>query len=111
MPVLLEQILEYVNREFKNPVTAEEAARHFGITNSYLSKLFSKYLGIGFIQYLNAKRISHAKILLSSDVSVTEACYECGFSASSHFIAVFKKQVGMTPLKYKKQGDSKINYI
>ena len=111
MPVLLEQILEYVNREFKNPVTAEEAARHFGITNSYLSKLFSKYLGIGFIQYLNAKRISHAKILLSSDVSVTEACYECGFSDSSHFISVFKKQVGMTPLKYKKQGDSKINYI
>lgn len=111
LPNLLEEILDYINHEFGNSITAEETARHFGITNSYLSKLFSKYLGIGFIQYLNAKRISHAKILLSNDVSVTDVCYECGFSDSSHFIAVFKKQVGMTPLKYKKQGDNTINYI
>ena len=111
MPSLLEQILGFINCEFRNTITAEKTARKFGITNSYLSKLFSKYLGIGFNQYLNAKRISHAKTLLSNDVSVTDACYECGFSDSSHFIAVFKKQVGMTPLKYKKQGDNTLNHI
>ena len=39
--------------------------------------------------------------LLLAIATVTEACYNAGFSDSSRFIAKFKEKFGMTPLKYK----------
>jgi len=43
--------------------------------------------------------------------SVTDACYESGFSDYSYFIATFHKETGMTPLQYqkKKYKDSSLN--
>ncbi|MBP3591363.1 MAG: AraC family transcriptional regulator [Clostridia bacterium] len=44
--------------------------------------------------------------LLKKDASVTEACTAAGFSDCSHFIVLFKKKFGETPLKYKKRIES-----
>ena len=82
----------------------ESTAKKFGISCSYLSRVFKKYMGMNYTDYLTALRISRAKNLLNAGATVTEACYECGFSDCSHFSAVFKAQVGVTPLKYKSGG-------
>jgi AraC-like DNA-binding protein len=39
--------------------------------------------------------------LTSSDLPVGEVAFECGFEDPSHFIRVFKKKFGMTPLQYR----------
>ncbi|MCI8388859.1 MAG: AraC family transcriptional regulator [Clostridiales bacterium] len=101
LPPLMESVIASINAEFTQTCTAEDIATRYGISNSHLSRLFNRYIGMNFSQYVNAKRISYAKALLSGGASVTDACYECGFSDCSHFISVFKRHVGVTPNKFK----------
>ena len=41
------------------------------------------------------------KMLLNSELSITEICYQCGFSDSSYFGKVFRKAYGMAPREYR----------
>lgn len=47
-----------------------------------------------------------AKVLLLSGATVTEACYGAGFGDYSHFIADFRREVGVTPAKFRERGDT-----
>ena len=53
-----------------------------------------------FIRSLRLKRA--AQLLQGSQLSVTEICYEVGFSSQKHFSATFKKQFEQSPSDYKK---------
>lgn len=104
LPPMIESLITSLDENLAFPPTVEATALRFGVSASYLSRVFKRYMGIGYSEYLSAARISQAKKLLSAGATVTEACYDCGFSDCSHFILVFKRQVGMTPSKYKKGG-------
>ena len=102
---MIDNLIASLDENLAFPPTVEATARNFGVSPSYISRVFKRYMGIGFSEYLSAARVSRAKKLLSAGATVTEACYECGFSDCSHFISVFKRQVGVTPNKYRKNGE------
>ena len=53
------------------------------------------------MDYLNYQRIEHACYeLLTTDISVADAAYACGFGDVSYFIKTFRKYKGVTPGKY-----------
>jgi signal transduction histidine kinase/DNA-binding response OmpR family regulator len=54
-----------------------------------------------FIRTIRLKRA--AQLLQSSELLVTEICYEVGFSSQKHFSSTFKKQFKLSPTEYKKQ--------
>ena len=64
--------------------------------------IFKKEIGIPIHEYLNQYRISKSLSLLKTH-TVTEVGYVCGFCDNSHFISIFKKYIGTTPMQYKKQ--------
>jgi len=101
IPPLLADILSYIHRELPYIQSAASIAQHFQITPPYLSALFRKHIGTPIKIYIRTQRIALAKRLLGEGMSVTDACYESGFSDCSYFIRHFKQCVGMTPLKYK----------
>ena len=72
------------------------------ISITTLERYFKKYLSMTPKRYLEDRKLSQACMLLRQNYSVTDACYESGFDDYSHFIAIFKKNFGITPLKYKK---------
>jgi len=76
-------------------------ARSAYLSVNQLCRLFSKYCGTTVAKYIVSKRISEAKKLLASGHSVSETASMCGFGDYSAFMRVFKKNVGMTPGKYK----------
>jgi len=93
-------VMDAVETEYGNSITLEVLADRFSVSPSYLSRIFKKECGMGVHEYLTDRRILKACEMLKLQ-SVTEVCYACGFSDSSHFISVFKKRMGMTPKKYK----------
>jgi DNA-binding response OmpR family regulator len=54
-----------------------------------------------FIRSIRLKRA--AQLLQGSQLSITEICYEVGFSSQKHFSATFKKQFEQSPSDYKKK--------
>jgi AraC-like DNA-binding protein len=55
------------------------------------------------IDYLNYYRIERACFkLVSTNLSITEVAFECGFNDLSYFIKTFKKYKAITPKQYLK---------
>ena len=100
---MMREILNYVNTNVSTIQSTEEVAKQFFITPSYFSRLFRNSMGITFVKYLRAKKISLAKNSLIRGANVTDACYDSGFSDYSYFISTFHKETGMTPLQYQKK--------
>ena len=96
------KILTYIEEHYLQRLSSAELARTFFLSESTLNRLFKRHVGRSVSHLIEAKRLSHAEQMLREDATVTEACFQSGFSECSRFIACFKKRFGMTPLQYKK---------
>lgn len=93
--------MDYINANYTSQLTLESVAKSAYLSVNQLCRLFSKYCGTTVAKYIVSKRISEAKKLLAAGKSVSETALLCGYSDYSVFMRVFKKNVGMTPGKYK----------
>ncbi len=109
---IAQETAKYISENCKGPLNLSILAKEFSVSEGHLSKLFKRYTGMGVNQYINISRVMAAKELFdSTDLSVTEAAYECGFNDSNYFSQVFKKVAGLTPKKYAMSGKRQnINY-
>ena len=102
LPENLMKILRYINESFTEGHTVSDIAEKFFISPSTMNRYFRIYLRTTPREYIEAKRLAYALELLKSGASVTEVSAEAGFPDCSHFIVLFKKKFGKTPLQYKK---------
>lgn len=98
---LIQKSVEFINKNYAD-ITEADAAANVNMSYSYYSKLFRRVVGKNFNDYLTTVRINEAeRLLLSSDLSVTEIAYATGFATSSHFIEKFRKLKKITPKQYR----------
>ncbi len=102
-PAQVNAMLQYIDAHLIDICGCEELSRVFFISKSTVNRMFKKHVGISAGRLIEAKRLSHAEKLLRADASVTDACYQSGFSDCSRFISAFKRKFGLTPLKYKQE--------
>ena len=82
-------------------------AEKFHISKSYLSKKFKHVTGFGFKEYIVNIRIKNAcKMLLDTDMTITDIAFECGFNDSNYFGDAFKHIKGIAPYKYRKNKET-----
>lgn len=103
IPNTFQQVLDDINENFAEIRNVNDILTSHPVSSATLTRWFRKYLRSTPREYLESVRLSHAELLLSDGCSVTEACMRSGFSDCSHFIVLFKKKFGETPLKYKKK--------
>lgn len=85
-------------------LSLEALSKEFFLDRSYISRLFRKKLGISYVEFISAQRVSPACEMLSkTSKSITEIAYDCGFRNQSSFNRVFLAQRGMTPTEYRKK--------
>lgn len=100
----LEQIRNYLQQHYAEPVNLEMLSSHFYISKYYLAREYKKYFGVTLNNDLTLLRISHGKSLLRfSRLPVEQIALECGYQDANYFIKVFKKMENMTPLEYRKK--------
>ncbi len=98
---LIQQIVNYVNTEYKTPLSIKVISYSFNISAAYLGKLFKLETGESFSRYLNNLRIEKAKILLrSTNIKANKIAIEVGYSDSNYFYNIFKKYTGIYPSEY-----------
>ena len=99
----ISRALEFAQKNYAT-VTAAETARHCGMSYSYFSRVFKKYMKNSFNEYINFIRITEAKrMLVCTDMDITSVAMETGFATSSYFIERFRKECGVTPKQFRKK--------
>ncbi len=97
-------VLEYVKANYMNFITLDDMAEKSGLSKSHFCRQFKNDYAVTPLAYLNNYRISVAKFLLSTTKeSIDVIAGKTGFSDASYFCAVFKKQEGCSPGKYRER--------
>lgn len=86
----------------QNAGNAKEAASTIGISLSYFQHLYSQFFHISYQKDLIRMKLSYAKELLSTtDMSVEDVAFACGYTNPVHFYRQFQTFAGITPGKYR----------
>jgi AraC-like DNA-binding protein len=97
----MKRVLDFMLAHFREEIRVDDMASVAGMAPAAFCRYFRKRTRKSFIEYLNELRISHArKLLVQSDLSISQVGLECGFNNISHFHRQFKLHNGTTPLKY-----------
>ncbi|MDD6211651.1 MAG: helix-turn-helix transcriptional regulator [Clostridiales bacterium] len=99
----------YVQTHFSNSMLSLDiVSEHLGISSSYLSTLFTRFLNMGFVEYLNRCRLERAaKLLEYTEISISEIGLQSGFNSLQNFGRVFRKYYGISPSAFRKQCQDK----
>jgi AraC-like DNA-binding protein len=97
------KIEQYVNDHLKDKFYVDKLCEQFFISKNALYRLFKTEFNLTVAEYVLTKRIAlSVEMLKSTSKSVTEIASDCGFTDYNYFIRLFKKEMGVTPLQYRK---------
>ncbi len=100
----IQRVKKIIDENFASPAfSIEQLCRDVSISHAHLLRLFKNAYGVTLVKYIIKKRLELAcELLQTSDLSVSSVAYSCGFSDEIHFMKTFKKEIGVSALKYKK---------
>ena len=99
---LVNRCIQYVHTHPWKHTTVTDISDYLSVTPNHLSRAFKKEMGIPLSDYIRDFKIKMAKdLIIYEDKSFAEISELLGFSSLSHFISVFKANVGSTPKEYR----------
>lgn len=100
---IISDAARYISSNFTHVFSLTQLAAKYNMSPSYFSRKFKLCTGFGYKEYLITIRILEAgKLLLNTDLSITEIAEKCGFDDSNYFGDSFKKVKGISPREYRK---------
>ena len=99
---IIARVEHYIQDHFRENINREDVAAIAYITPNYLSKQFRIKKGMNLREYINQIRIEEAKrLLLTTNLSVSEVAGLSGYENISYFSTVFRKYTGMSPIDWR----------
>lgn len=99
----LTKLLRHLNGHFEEEIDWDALAARFEIPLRTLSRKMVDVTGMSPNSYLLRIRLCRAmRMLKETDKTVTEIAFACGFNDSNYFTSRFNREMGMTPLKYRR---------
>ncbi len=101
---ILSHAAQYVRQNFINHITIKDLSCFCHCSESYLSHIFKKRIGININTYINKVRIEAAKnFLINCDTSIEEIALNVGFSDPNYFSRVFTGLASIPPTEYRRR--------
>lgn len=101
---IIKNVIDYIQENYSQSVSLQDIADHVHLSREYLCRIFHSVSNITPITYLNQYRIQKsALLLLTTDKSISDIAFSCGFHSSSYFNKLFLRDMGCTPKEYKKK--------
>lgn len=99
---IISRVEAYIRDHFRENINREDVAAIAYITPNYLSKQFRIKKGMNLREFINQIRIEEAKrLLLTTNLSVSEVAGLSGYENISYFSTVFRKYTGMSPIDWR----------
>lgn len=98
----LKDILKYVETNYSDKISIEDAADICGFSRSHFMKFFKNNMAVSFTDYLNDYRLTMAaRLLVSSSDTIVNVAAETGFDNLSYFNRLFKRKYECTPTAFR----------
>jgi len=102
LKIKIENLKSFIDSNFDTDVKLSDFSKQLYISENYLSRLFTKSVGVPFSEYLLQKRLDKvAQYLSETDMSITDVAFSSGFSSINSFNRIFRKYKKMTPSEYR----------
>ncbi len=100
----IKPVISIIEEHYMEDISAKEMADRVFVSQQYLSRIFAGYVNCSVYEYLTNYRINKAKelLLIYPERKVQDIACDVGYSDTSHFIVMFKKVAGMTPVQFRK---------
>ena len=98
----IEVVSNFIQQNFHRKITLAEISEQVNMSSVSFNRFIKKQTGKTFIEYINHTRISYAaRLLIETDLSISEISFKCGFNNIAHFNQVFKKSKHRTPSEFR----------
>jgi AraC-like DNA-binding protein len=95
-------VCKYIDDHYQEKISLAAVADQVHMSPEYFSRFFSKTMKKSFFEFLNEYKISKScKLLIETDKSITEICYNSGFESVPFFYRQFKKFKNCQPKQYR----------
>lgn len=99
---VVKSAISYLQENYSRPLSRWEIATAVGVSDDYLSRVFSRELGVTPWDYLNRYRILQAKELLrTTSENIGNVALQVGFRDQAYFSRVFRKLSGRSPQAFR----------
>jgi AraC family transcriptional regulator, glycine betaine-responsive activator len=86
-------------------LSIEALAARLGLSTRRLERLFGRTFGMPPKRYYDLIRLHRArKLLVETDLPVTEVALRCGYLSPTQFSACFRKRFGLSPRRQRQEG-------
>lgn len=100
----LKSVLAYISENYKENLSTQSVAEHFGYTREYFCRIFKKYSNMTFKEYLTGVRLDAVlREMRVSKESCAQIALDQGFPDVKGFNGAFKSRYGMSPNQYRKE--------
>lgn len=101
-PMWLSDLADTLKKTENINFTLSDMSKHCGKTREHIARSFKKYLGTTVSEYMNEQKLNYgANLLINTNLSVIDICYECGFQNLSWFYRKFKEKYSVSPKKFR----------
>ena len=98
------KILDYIYKNFNQPITLEMLSQQFNYTKTSLSRLLSKYLTVDLRTFINNLRVEQVELLLNDPeyekLSISQIATLCGFESPATFYRAYQRRYNHPPRQH-----------
>lgn len=101
---VITQVVTYINDNLASDLSLNALAKRYSFSPTHFHKYFKSATGKTLREYVEHQRITKAiNQLVTTNMTLTQIAYECGFSSQAYFSFAFKRSTGKTPREYAKE--------
>ena len=99
---VIRRIRHYVQRHYRELLSTAQVSQKFGYSREHFSRIFSKYSGVTFKDYVTRVRLLAAcDLLTNTDMPINQIVRESGFPSSQTMRGSFDREFACTPSEYR----------
>ena len=99
--------LDYISDHYMEDIHVEDLAKSCHISETHFRRVFTSYMKVSPLEYINTVRIHTAcELLQKTDDPVADIAHKCGFTTNSTFNRNFKQMMGVTPNEWRKRPEN-----
>src|SRR5215510_15239570 len=94
----VERVITSARERLCEPISLHDMSRVAYLSAFHFNRVFHQITGLPPAKFISAMRLDEAKrLLLNSNLSITDICFEVGYNSLSTFTRRFTERVGLGP--------------